>query len=163
MKLRKKFSYVNGEQIDLGFVGEVEKINTPVLNLLIKSGFLPVIAPIGFDKDGNIYNINADYVAGSISAALNADKLILMTDVEGVYLDINDKSSLLKSVTMDEIKEHIKTGVIHGGMIPKMECCINAIENGTKAVHLVDGRREHSLLTDVFYSADNSTSINGGN
>lgn len=163
IEAKKKFSYVNGEQIDLGFVGEVEKINTTVLNLLIKSGFLPVIAPIGFDKKGNIYNINADYVAGSISAALNADKLILMTDVEGVYLDINDKSSLLKSVTIEEIKEYIKTGVIHGGMIPKMECCINAIENGTKAVHLVDGRREHSLLTDVFYSTGNSTSINGGN
>lgn len=163
IEAKKKFSYVDGEKIDLGFVGEVEKINTPVLNLLIKSGFLPVIAPIGFDKDGNIYNINADYVAGSISAALHADKLILMTDVEGVYLDINDKSSLLKSVTINEIKEYIKTGVIHGGMIPKMECCMNAIENGTKAVHLVDGRREHSLLTDVFYSTSNSTSINGGN
>lgn len=161
IKAKKKYSYINGEKIDLGYVGEVEKVNTEFLKLLIDKDFVPVIAPIGFDSHGNIYNINADYVAGAVSSALNAEKLILMTDVEGVYLDINDKDSLIENITIDEIKNYIKDGIIQGGMIPKMECCINAIENGTNTVHLVDGRREHSLITDVFDGLYSCTSIKG--
>lgn len=163
IEAKKKYSYINGEKIDLGYVGEVEKVNTSFLDMLLDADFIPVIAPIGFDADGQIYNINADYVAGAVSSALKAEKLILMTDVEGVYLDINDKSSLLKSITTKEIKEYINDGTIQGGMIPKMECCINAIENGTNTVHLVDGRNMHSLLKDVFIDSSNSTSIKGGN
>lgn len=163
IKAKKKYSYINGEKIDLGFVGEVEKVNTVVLDELIKNNFIPVIAPIGYDDNGNVYNINADYVAGSIASALNAEKLILMTDIEGVYLDINDKSSLLQSVTIEEIKNYIKDGVIHGGMIPKMECALEAIENGAKTVHLVDGRNEHALIKSAFLNEVNSTSIIGGN
>ncbi|MEG0372186.1 MAG: acetylglutamate kinase, partial [Clostridium sp.] len=162
IKAKKKYSYVNGNKIDLGFVGEVESINSSFLKMLIDEGITPVIAPIGFDSLGKIYNINADYVAGAVSSAIGADKLILMTDVEGVYLDINDKTSLIKDITIDEIKNHIDSGVIKGGMIPKMECCIDAIENGTNTVHLVDGRREHSLITDVFNTTNISTSIKGG-
>lgn len=163
IKVKKKYSNVDGEKIDLGFVGEVEKINTPALSNLIENDFLPVIAPIGSDNLGNTYNINADYVAGAIASALNAEKLILMTDIEGVYLDINDKSSFLESITVDEIKKYIKEGIIKGGMIPKMECCLNAIENGTKTVHLVDGRQKHSLIKSAFLNEINSTSIQGGN
>lgn len=162
IEANKKYSYINGEKIDLGYVGEVKKINTSFLDLLIDEDFVPVIAPIGFDSNGQIYNINADYVAGAISAALKAEKLVLMTDVEGVYLDINDKSSLLTSITTTEIKNYIDEGVIQGGMIPKMECCINAIENGTNTVHLVDGRNKHSLIKDVFMNEFKSTSIKGG-
>ncbi|KMT22657.1 acetylglutamate kinase [Clostridium cylindrosporum] len=163
LKAKKKYSYVNGEKIDLGLVGEVESVNTEFLNMLIDKDIIPVIAPIGVDNEGNIYNINADYVAGAVSSALKAEKLVLMTDIEGVYLDINDKSSLIKEITTSEIKDYIKSGVIQGGMIPKMECCIAAIENGTNTVHLVDGRREHSLLTDAFGEGYTSTSIKGGN
>ncbi|MEF9934189.1 MAG: acetylglutamate kinase [Clostridium sp.] len=161
IKARKKYSYINGEKIDLGFVGEVESINSSFLKMLIAEGIVPVIAPIGFDGLGKIYNINADYVAGAVSASLNADKLILMTDVEGVYLDIDDKSSLLKEVTTSEIKNLIGSGVIHGGMIPKMECCLHAIEMGTNQVHLVDGRSEHSLINSAFLNTTVSTSIKG--
>ena len=162
IEAKKKYSYIDGKEIDLGYVGEVEYINTAFLNLLIDSNFIPVIAPIGFDEKGQIYNINADYVAGAVSAALKADKLILMTDIEGVYLDINDKSSLIESLTPFEIKDYINKGIIQGGMIPKMECCMEAIEEGTKEVHLVDGRRKHSLITDVFEGLYASTAIKGG-
>ncbi|MEF9952766.1 MAG: acetylglutamate kinase [Clostridium sp.] len=162
IKARKKYSLVNGEKIDLGFVGEVESINSSFLKMLIAEGIIPVIAPIGFDSIGKIYNINADYVAGAVSAALNAEKLVLMTDIEGVYLDINDKSSLIKEISTDEIKSLINSGIINGGMIPKMECCIHAIETGTNQVHLVDGRYEHSLINSVFLNTTTCTSIKGG-
>lgn len=158
---KKKHSYLEGKEIDLGYVGEVDTINSSFLDILIDSDFVPVIAPIGFDENGQIYNINADYVAGAVSSALKADKLILITDIEGVYLDINDKSSLIESITPYEIKDYIKKGIIQGGMIPKMECCLNAIENGTKEVHLVDGRRKHSLITDVFEGLNKTTAIKG--
>ena len=146
IKAKKKYIYEKEEKFDLGFVGEVESINQNVLLSLIEESYIPVVSPVGFDLDGNSYNINADYAAASISGALKADKLIIMTDIEGVYTDINDPSTLLHSITAAEIKELIKNGIINGGMIPKLECCMEALEKGTKNVHLLDGRTKHSLL-----------------
>ena len=149
IRARKKYTYVNGEKNDIGFVGEVVGVNKPLLLSIMERGRVPVISPIGCDFSGNKYNINADYVASYISSALNAEKLIVLTDVEGVYKDFNDKSSLIPSLSPDEIRDYIEDGTISGGMIPKMECCIDAIENGTKNVHLLDGRKNHGLLLEV--------------
>jgi len=149
IKAKKKYIYEKDEKIDLGFVGEVVNINDTVLLSLIEKNYIPVVSPIGCDLDGNSYNINADYAAASISGALKADKLIIMTDIEGVYTDINDSSTLLSSITAAEIKKLISTGIINGGMIPKLECCTNALEKGAKNVHLLDGRKNHSLLHGI--------------
>lgn len=149
IKAKKKYVYNDGEKLDLGFVGEVVSVNKKVLLSLLEEHYLPVISPIGCDLAGNSYNINADYAAAFISGVLKAEKLMIMTDIEGVYTDINDPSTLLSSITIDEIKGFIDTGVVSGGMIPKLECCIDSIEKGTKNVHLVDGRNEHSLLSSI--------------
>ncbi|MDP4089747.1 MAG: acetylglutamate kinase [Bacillota bacterium] len=147
---RKKYACENNEQIDLGCVGEVSSVNKDFLLSLINCDELPVISPVGGDEEGNIYNINADYAAASISSALGAEKLIIMTDIDGVYKDINDKSSLINSLTLEDIKEYIEAGIIKGGMIPKLTCCADAIVSGTKNVHLIDGRKLHSLILDTF-------------
>ena len=157
IQCRKKYIYENGEKIDIGFVGEVVKINKGLLLNLLERNHLPVISPIGTDRNGISYNINADYVASFISGILKAEKLIIMTDVEGVYKDINDPSTLFSSISIDEIKEYSNAGIISGGMLPKLECCIEALEKGAKKVHLVDGRKEHSLLNSI--SKDCGTKI----
>jgi len=149
IKAKKKFLYNGSHKVDIGFVGEVVNINTILLLDLISKNYIPVISPVGSDTEGNSYNINADYAAAYISGALNAEKLLIMTDIEGVYTDINDSSTLLPSITREEIKEYINGGIIIGGMIPKLECCVAAINNGTKNVHLVDGRKKHSLLLNI--------------
>ncbi|MBU3192032.1 acetylglutamate kinase [Clostridium bowmanii] len=149
IKAKKKFVYEGSNKVDIGFVGEVVNVNTALLLDLLNKNYIPVISPIGSDAEGNSYNINADYAAAYISGALKAEKLLIMTDIEGVYTDINDSSTLLSSITKDEIKEYINDGVINGGMIPKLECCVAAINNGTKNVHLVDGREKHSLLLNI--------------
>jgi acetylglutamate kinase len=153
IKARKKYLHdSSGNQIDIGFVGEVADINKKMLFSLIKIGVVPVISPIGCDNYGNRYNINADYAASYISAAIGAEKLIILTDVEGVYRDFEDKTSLIASINVDEIKQYISGGIINGGMIPKLECCMDAIENGTKNVDLIDGRKKHSLVLDLVTS-----------
>lgn len=150
IKAKKKYSYNNGERIDIGFVGEVTSINKDFLLQLINNDFIPVISPVGCDSLGNTYNINADYAAAAVSCALEAEKLIIMTDIEGVFKDINDKNSLIKRLTSQDINAYIEEGIITGGMIPKMNCCQYALEEGTKAVHLIDGRKDHSLIMDTF-------------
>ncbi|NLZ49004.1 MAG: acetylglutamate kinase [Clostridiales bacterium] len=147
---KKKYSYNNDERIDIGFVGEVTSINKNFLLQLLNNDFIPVISPVGCDSLGNTYNINADYAAAAVACALEAEKLIIMTDIEGVYKDINDKNSLIKKLTSQDINKYIEEGIITGGMIPKMHCCQYALEKGAKAVHLIDGRKEHSLLLDTF-------------
>lgn len=149
IRAKKKYTWINGEKIDLGFVGEVVNINRTFLLSILESGRVPVISPVGCDYSGSKYNINADYAAAAISSALVAEKLMIMTDVKGVYRDFNDKSSLIESLTPVEIKEYIEDGTICGGMIPKMECCIEAVENGTRNVHLLDGSVKHSLLREI--------------
>jgi acetylglutamate kinase len=157
IKAKKKYVYDNSQRIDIGYVGEVVNVNGKTLINLLGNNYLPVISPIGYDLDGNTYNINADYVAAAISGSLQAEKLLIMTDIEGVYMDINNPSTLLSSITPDEIKKYIDSGIISGGMIPKLECCIDAIDRGTKNVHLVDGRKQHSLILNI--STDCGTKI----
>lgn len=139
----------SGQQ-DIGFVGEVAQINPQLLETVIKEGYIPVVSPVGVDQQGESYNINADTVAGAIATALQADKLIILTDVEGILADRNDKDSLLSTIKVEEIPTLIERGVIQGGMIPKVECCINAIKGGVATTHILDGRVPHSILLEVF-------------
>lgn len=157
VQCEKRYVYENGEKVDIGFVGNVVRINKNFLLTLLSKNILPVISPIGTDKNGVSYNINADYVAAFVSGVLKAEKLLIVTDVEGVYKDINDPSTLLSSISINEIKEYSASGIIKGGMLPKLECCIDALEKGAKKVHLVDGRKEHSLLNSI--SKDSGTKI----
>lgn len=153
IKAKKKYVYNGNKKIDIGFVGEVASINKNLISNLIERGRVPVIAPIGCDLNGNRYNINADYAASAISSSLKAEKLIILTDVKGVYKDVNDESSIISEITPSMIKKYIREKVIDGGMIPKMECCIEAIEDGTKNVHLIDGRKDHSAILDIINSS----------
>ncbi len=135
---------------DLGFVGKIEKVNPCIINALIAEGFIPVISPIGADEKGQSYNINADYAAVSIAASLQAEKLVFLTDVEGLLLDISDPSTKLPRITVPETKKLIQDGTVSGGMIPKINCCVEAVEAGVKNVHMLDGRVEHCLLLEIF-------------
>jgi acetylglutamate kinase len=149
IKVDKKYLDQDGHKVDIGFVGEVTSINKEILLKLINSNIIPIISPIGSDAQGNSYNINADSAAAYISGALNAEKLLIMTDIDGVYIDIKDPSTRLTSITLDEIKKYTDQGVIIGGMLPKLDCCISALKSGTSSVNLIDGRIEHSLLSTL--------------
>ncbi|MBW9144827.1 acetylglutamate kinase [Clostridium sp. CM027] len=149
IEAKKKFVYKGNQKFDIGYVGEVVNINSQLLHTLIKNNYIPVISPVGIGEDGHSYNINADYAAAFISGVLKAEKLLIMTDIDGVYTDIKDPSTLLSSITVAETKNFIDKGIVYGGMIPKLECCVTAINKGTKNVHLVDGRKKHSLLLNV--------------
>lgn len=162
IQAEKKYLYKDGEYIDLGYVGNVVNVNRSFLLELLEKNRVPVISPIGTDLEGNIYNINADYVASAVSGAIKAEKLILLTDVEGIYEDMNDPSSLLSLITLDEIDRYVEDQVITGGMLPKIQCCVQAIKNGTQGVHLIDGRREHSLLLEIFTHKGIGTMIKEG-
>lgn len=139
-----------GEMVDLGYVGDVASVDTEVLTALTRAGFVPVIAPIGVGPGGQPYNINADTVAGAIAAAMQAEKLVLLTDVEGVRADKDDPSSVLSRVTAQEVQAWIARGKLEGGMIPKLQCCLTALEGGVNRVHIIDGRVPHSLLLEIF-------------
>ena len=133
----------------LGYVGEVTKINIqPVLDLL-DNGYIPVISTIGCDRDGNAYNINGDTAAAHIAGALNAERLIMMTDIDGILKDKNDPTTLIPELTLEEADQLYKDGVISGGMIPKVDCCITAIHAGVKNVVIMDGRVSHSILMEL--------------
>lgn len=147
IKVTKKVIEKNGSEIDLGFVGEVDSIDPHLIHSAIEQGYIPVIAPVGTNAAGDVYNINADYVAGSIASALEADKLVLLTDVEGV---MNQKKELVSSLSFKEARKFIETGVIDGGMIPKIECCIDALLGGVNKVHIINGRLPHALILEVF-------------
>ena len=144
------------EIIDIGMVGDVDSINPEILISLDNSGFIPVIAPVGVGKDGETYNINADLVAGKIAEALNAEKLVLLTDVEGIK---NKSGELLSSLSPKEINSHLKDATIHGGMVPKVECCISAMEGGVTKTHIIDGRVEHAVLLEIFTETGIGTQI----
>ena len=146
LEAQKKF--IDGN--DIGFVGEVINVNTNLLNKMIDGSIIPVVAPIGKDNLGTTYNINADDVALAISKALNAEKLIFLTDVLGVLRDVKANTSLISEMNLDQAQDYIKEGVISDGMIPKVKCCIEAIHCGVKTVHIIDGRIEHSLILEVF-------------
>lgn len=146
----KKFMVVDGEEVDLGLVGKVKKINPEIIETLDKAGYIPVISPVAVDEEGNAYNINADYAAGEIAGALNADKFILLTNVKGVMRDVNDPSSLYSKLYYNEVHKLINGGIIVGGMLPKVEACMVAINAGVSRAHILDGRIKHSLLLEIF-------------
>jgi acetylglutamate kinase len=144
------------EGADLGMVGEVESINPYLINVLESSGFIPVIAPIGFDEQGRSYNINADHVAGKIAGALRAEKLILLTDVPGI---LNQENNLISSLNEATARDLIKKGVISSGMIPKVICAIEALHEEVHKAHIIDGRVEHALILEIFTDAGIGTEI----
>ncbi|WP_404807048.1 acetylglutamate kinase [Methanobrevibacter smithii] len=147
-----KFTSESGgeEEIDLGLVGEIDCINTDLLEMFLKNNYIPVISPVGIADDGSSLNLNADTAAGEIASSVDAEKLIILTDVPGVLRDPNDPDSLIQRIKIDEVPDLIEEGVISGGMIPKIETCVKAIEDGVKSCHIIDGRKKHSLLLEIF-------------
>ncbi len=144
---------------DLGFVGEVAQVNPAILSLLVEQSYIPVVSSIAIGPDGNSYNVNADHVAGHIASAVGAAKLVLLTDVEGLYADYPDKASLINRMTIQRADEMIKSGKADHGMIPKLEACITAIEGGVERAHLIDGRVPHSLLIEIFTDSGIGTMV----
>lgn len=144
----EKMPIKNG--IDLGFVGQIKKINTKILETLASDEYIPVIATIGTDSEGNSYNVNADTVAGEIGGAMKAEKLMFLTDIDGIRTNEKDPSTLIQEITVDKINQLIKDGVISGGMIPKVNGCINAINQGIKSVIITNGTIPHSILLELF-------------
>jgi acetylglutamate kinase len=138
------------KDIDLGYVGSIKSINTQLLNVVLDSGYIPVIAPIGVGPDGQAYNINADTVAGDMAAALKAEKLIMLTDVKGIFENPKDPATFISQLNFDKAYEMILKGAIDGGMIPKIKACIKALKNTTKAAHIIDGRTPRSILMEIF-------------
>ena len=137
----------DGNPVDLGFVGKIVKVNTELLEKLTNDEFIPVIAPIGMDKEGQSYNINADTVAGAIASAVEAEKLMFLTDVEGVK---DKEGNIIHAMTPEKANELIEDGTISGGMIPKVRGCLEAVDEGVKRVHIIDGRILHSILLEIF-------------
>ena len=145
----------------LGFVGEITKINIEPVEDLLEKGYIPVVSTVGWDREGNIYNINADTAAAYIAGALNAECLFSMTDIDGVLRDKDDPDSLIPRITVSEARELFATGIISGGMIPKIECCIEAIERGVKKVFIIDGRVPHSILIETLTDEGAGTMVIG--
>ena len=155
LKVKKKYS---GGQ-DIGFVGEITEVNPKILYDLLEKDFLPIVCPIGMDDEYNTYNINADDAACAIAQAVNAEKLAFLTDIEGVYKDKDDPSTLISELTLTEARELISEGFIGGGMLPKLNNCIEAVENGVSRVHILDGRIAHCLLLEIFTNKGIGTAI----
>ena len=142
-----------------GFVGDITKINSDILIPIIDQGHIPVISSIGATIEGIAHNINADFVAGEIAAAINAEKLILLTDTPGILQDINNKESLMKKINLKQARDSINQNIVSDGMKPKTECCIRALAQGVKAAHIIDGRVEHALLLEIFTNSGIGTMI----
>lgn len=138
------------DTIDLGYVGEIQKINPEILFLLLEKAYIPVIATVGVDASGERFNINADTVAGEIAVSLQAEKLIYLTDVEGVFKNLEDKNSLISSLKIEEAKELLESGQIQKGMIPKVKSALKALQGGVKKVHFLNGKHIHSILLEIF-------------
>lgn len=157
LKVEKKYS--NGQ--DIGYVGEITEVNPKILYDLLEKDFLPIVCPIGMDDKFNSYNINADDAACAIARAVSAEKLAFLTDIEGVYKDPEDRSTLISELTVSNAKELIGSGNIGGGMLPKLNNCIDAIDNGVSRVHILDGRIAHCLLLEIFTNKGIGTAILG--
>ncbi len=136
--------------VDLGYVGEIKEVNPAPLNNAMQNGYIPIVATVAGGYDGNVYNINADLAAAQIAAKLGAKKLILMTDIRGLLRDVNDDESLISVVNVSEVPMLKRDGIIKGGMIPKIDCCVEAVRNGVNRAHIIDGRLEHSILLELF-------------
>ena len=145
------------ESEELGFVGKIDAVDTDIIVKTLEAGYLPVISSVGFDDDGNIYNVNADTAASAIAGALKAESLILMTDVRGLLRRKDDEDSLIKKVFVSDIPSLVKEGVISGGMIPKIHCCRDAIRNGVGRVFITDGRVKHSILLELLSNEGQGT------
>ena len=155
LQVEKK--YADGQ--DIGYVGNITKVDPKILYDLLEKDFLPIIAPIGLDDQFATYNINADDAACAIAKAISADKLVFLTDIEGLYRDINDKSSFISRITASGAEELIGDGVIGGGMLPKLANCASAVKNGVNRVHILDGRIPHCLLLEIFNNSSVGTMI----
>jgi acetylglutamate kinase len=136
--------------VDLGLVGEIKSINPDIVNVLTSNDYIPIISPIGVADNGETLNLNADTVAGDMASEMDAEKLIILTDVPGILADPNDPESLIRKIKIDEIEELIKDGTITEGMLPKTMTCIKAIEDGVSSAHIIDGRVKHSVLLEIF-------------
>ena len=147
--------------LDLGYVGEVTDVNTGLIRTLLDNDFVPVISSIGVDEHGTAYNVNADYAAVAVAGALNAEKLVFITDVAGIMKDVNDPDSVISVAHIDEVHEMMKDGTISGGMIPKVQCCVAGVEAGVGNVHILDGRIPHCLILEIFTKRGCGTLIEG--
>ena len=148
--VEKKFIEKDGEVIDIGYVGEIKEINTDIIDMLDFNNYIPVISTIGVDKEGQTYNINADYVAGEIAGKIKADRLIFLTDVDGIMQDHTNKETLISDITRKEVEILIENGTISGGMLPKVETCLHALKKGVENVIILNGKIEHSILLELF-------------
>ena len=155
LKVDKKYS--DGQ--DIGYVGDVKEVDAKILYDMLEKDFLPIVAPIGLSDDFESYNINADDAACAIAKAVHAEKLAFLTDIEGLYRDINDKSSFISRLSATDAEELIGSGVIGGGMLPKLNNCTDAIRNGVNRVHILDGRIPHCLLLEIFTDHGVGTAI----
>lgn len=155
LKVDKK--YADGQ--DIGYVGDIKEVDAKILYDLLENDFLPIVAPVGLDDEFNTYNINADDAACAIAKAVKADKLVFLTDIEGLYRDINDKSTFISRLTSSDAKALIDSGIIGGGMLPKLNNCTTAIEEGVSRVHILDGRVPHCLLLEIFTKHGIGTAI----
>jgi acetylglutamate kinase len=144
-----------------GFVGEITEINTKIINDALNNGYIPVISTVGCDRESNTYNVNADTAASRIAGELKAESLISMTDIIGLLRDVNDPNSLITSVNVSEVKELINDGIISGGMIPKVDCCVDAIRRGVNKSFIIDGRVPHSILIEVLTDEGIGTMFKG--
>ena len=144
------------EIIDIGMVGEITSVDNRILMTLTGSGFVPVIAPVGVGKEGETYNINADLVTGHIASSLNARKLVLLTDTEGV---LSRDKTLISTLKIEEVSRLVGNGTVKGGMIPKVNCCLEALEGGVKKAHIIDGRKDHAILLEIFTKVGVGTEI----
>ncbi len=149
--------YADGQ--DIGYVGNIKEVNPKILYDLLEKDFLPIVAPIGLDDGFQTYNINADDAACAIAKAVGADKLVFLTDIEGLYRDIEDKSSFISRITASDADALIGDGIIGGGMLPKLNNCTSAIKNGVNRVHILDGRIPHCLLLEIFTNSGVGTAI----
>lgn len=147
------------EDIDLGYVGQITKVSPGIITSLLDQGYIPVISPIAGGKNGDNYNVNADTAAGMIAGALGADKLLLLTDVKGVMKDVNNPESLISVINRDQVPSMLSEGVLQGGMIPKVECAVDALEQGVGSAHIIDGRQSHAILLEIFTDGGIGTMI----
>lgn len=145
----------------VGFVGEVSSVDTSILEAIVKAGHIPVVSSVAADETGQAYNINADTVAGELAAALGAEKLILLTDTAGILRDYKDRSTLIPRLDIAEARQLIADGIVSGGMIPKVNCCVRSLAQGVKAAHIIDGRLPHSLLLEIFTDSGTGSMIAG--
>lgn len=155
LRVEKKLA----EGKDIGYVGNIVEVNTELLETLMEKDFVPVIAPIGVDENGETYNINADDAACGIATSMNAEKLVFLTDIEGIYIDPADKDTLISEINLEQARELIEKGIVGGGMLPKLTNCIDAIEEGVSRVHILDGRMPHCLLLEFFTQKGIGTAI----